>query len=66
MKKFRIGLNILKSQHVIYEVEAESREELDKMMSGDCVEDIGKCVDESLPELYSEEIESIEEVKEGK
>ena len=66
MKKFRIGLNILTSQHIIYEVEAENMEELDEMMSGNCVEDIGKCVDESLPELYSEEIESIEEVKEEK
>lgn len=66
MKRFRVDLNILTSQYVTYDVEAESREELDKMLSENCVEDIGKCVGESLPELYSEEIGNIEEVKEEK
>ena len=62
MKKFRIELEIQTSQTVIYEVEAENREDLDNLLSENCVEDIGTCVDESIPEQYSEETGRIWEV----
>lgn len=63
MKKFRIELDIETHQTVYYELEAENREHLDRMLESGCPEDYGECVSESAPEYYHEEIKNIEEVK---
>jgi len=63
MKKFRIELIVDLRQYAYYEVEAKSRKHLDKLLETNCVEDIGRCVDETTPDEYNEEIGTIEEVK---
>ena len=62
MKKFIVSVNVLTCQTVDYEVIAKDRDELTKMLSEDSVSDIGVCVEESVPELYSETIDNIREV----
>ena len=62
MKKFIVSVNVLTCQTVDYEVMAKDRDELTKMLSEDSVSDVGVCVEESLPELYSETIDNIREV----
>ena len=62
MKKFIVSVNVLTCQTVEYEVIAKDRDELTKMLSEDSVSDVGVCVEESVPELYSETIDNIREV----
>lgn len=64
MKKFRICLTVKTEQSVFYEVEAENREKLDKLLEMNCVEDIGRCIDEDTPEVCEETIDDIQEVNE--
>lgn len=59
MKKFKVELTITTEQKVYYEVEAESRQELDELLLENCVEDIGTCIDEDAPEYYNEEVTDI-------
>ena len=66
MKKFKITLGVYTRQFVDYEVEAESREKLDDLLWENSIADIGKCVDETAPELYEEEIGDIVEVENDK
>ena len=63
MKKFRIELDIESHQKVYYDIEAENREELDKMLETGCPEDYGQCSFEESPYEYDEKITDIEEVK---
>ena len=62
MKKFIVSVNVLTCQTVEYEVITKDRDELTKMLSEDSVSDVGVCVEESVPELYSETIDNIREV----
>lgn len=62
MKKFIVSVNVLTCQTVDYEVIAKDKDELTKMLSEDSISDVGVCVEESLPELYSETIDNIREV----
>lgn len=63
MKKFRVELHIMTEQTVFYELEAENREHLDKMLETGCPQDYGKCVCEYEPVYCHEEIIDINEVK---
>ena len=63
MKKYKVELTTFTKQTVFFEIEAKDRESLDELLSQNCIEDLGVCVGEEMPEWYSETIGSIEEVK---
>lgn len=63
MKKFRITIDIESHQKVYYDIEANNREELDKMLQTGSPEDYGQCSFEEDPYEYDEKIIDIEEAK---
>ena len=63
MKKFLIEMEIITQQKVVYEVEAESKEKLEKDLEMWSPSDMGECVEEQSPEYHHEEITEIREKK---
>ena len=63
MKKFYIEMEIITQQKVVYEVEAESKERLEKELEMWSPADLGECVEEQAPEYHHEEITEIREKK---
>lgn len=62
MKKFKVAVVITTSKTIFYEVEAENRPEIFNQFYDDPTEDLGRCVDETEPEIIDREIGYIEEV----
>ena len=63
MKKFLIEMEIKTTQKVVYEVESESREKLEKELEMWGPADLGNCVEEREPDYYNEQITEIKEKK---
>lgn len=61
MKKYTVEVLITKAQSVWYEVEAESKDDVKKMIENGTLEDNGKAFDETIPEEVSKEYGSIVE-----
>lgn len=63
MKKFNVELIVFTRQSVWYEVEAESKKDLKKILDPDSLPCIGRCVQEEVREHYDNILGSIVEVK---
>ena len=53
MKKYTVEVLITKAQYVWYEVEAESKDDVKRMIENGTLEDNGKAFDETIPEEVS-------------
>lgn len=62
MKKYRVAVIIRTMKTLFYEVEAEKQSDAFDNFYDDPAEDLGRCVDETTPEIVDREIRSIEEV----
>lgn len=60
-KKYKVEVLITKSQSVLYEVEAEDKESIKKMIDNGSLEDYGVAIDETIPEEVGREFLSITE-----
>lgn len=63
MKKFNVELIVFTRQSVWYQVEAESKKDLKKMLDPDSLPYIGRCVQEEVREHYDNILGSIVEAK---
>jgi len=63
MKKYNVAVIITTSKTVFYEVEAEKLSDIYNQFYDDPTEDLGRCVDETIPEVLDREIGYIDEVK---
>ena len=60
-KKYTVEVLITKTQSVWYEVKADDKESIKKMISDGSLEDCGVAIDETIPEEVSRECLSITE-----
>lgn len=63
MKKYRVAVIIKTTRTLFYEAEAEKQSDIYNQFYDDPTEDLGRCVDETEPEIIDREIGYIEEIK---